>query len=206
MMSCLGRTIGSSVADAVRPQSNGRTTLGERKCEQNERKIAGASPLRDNLSEIEDAMIAALAMTVLIFISTDCPISNRYAPEIKRLHDEFTPRGIRFRLVYPNPLDTDPIIKTHREEYGYPDITERDGDHALVRKAGATITPEAAVFDGKERLVYVGRIDDRFVELGRERPAPTRRDLREALTALLEGRPVRPAQTQAVGCFIADMN
>ena len=38
-------------------------------------------------------MIGALAMTVLIFISTDCPISNRYAPEIKRLHDEFAPKG-----------------------------------------------------------------------------------------------------------------
>ena len=34
-------------------------------------------------------MIGALAMTVLIFVSTDCPISNRYAPEITRLHDEF---------------------------------------------------------------------------------------------------------------------
>jgi len=150
-------------------------------------------------------MIAALAMTVLIFVSTDCPISNRYAPEIIRLHDEFTSRGVRFRLVYPNPLDTDAAIDRHRAEYGYPDIAVPDRDHALVKKAGATITPEAAVFDSNERLVYRGRIDDRFVELGRERPAATRRDLREALAALLAGRPITPARTQAVGCFIADM-
>jgi hypothetical protein len=150
-------------------------------------------------------MLGALAMTVLIFVSTDCPISNRYAPEIKRLHDEFTTRGVRFRLVYPNPLDSEADIRTHIAAYGYPQIAERDRDHTLVKMAGATITPEAAVFDARERLVYRGRIDDRFVELGRERPAATQPDLRRALTALVAGRRVSPSETQAVGCFIADM-
>ena len=82
---------------------------------------------------------------------------------------------------------------------------ERDRDHTLVKMAGATITPEAVVLDARQRVVYRGRIDDRFVELGRERPAATRRDLRNALTAALAGKPVSPAKTQAVGCFIADM-
>ncbi len=150
-------------------------------------------------------MIGALAMTVLIFVSTDCPVSNRYAPEIKRLHDEFTSRGVRFRLVYPNPLDTEAAISKHLQEYGYPQIAQRDRDHTLVKKAGATITPEAAVFDARERLVYRGRIDDRFVELGRERPAATHPDLRNALTSSLAGTRVSPSRTQAVGCFIADM-
>jgi hypothetical protein len=150
-------------------------------------------------------MIGALAMTVLIFVSTDCPISNRYAPEIKRLHDEFTARGVRFRLVYPNPLDSEAAISKHLEEYGYPPIAQRDRDHTLVKKAGATITPEAAVFDARERLVYRGRIDNRVVELGRERPAATEHDLRNVLAAFLAGRRVSPSTTQAVGCFIADM-
>ena len=161
--------------------------------------------MRDNLSEIEDAMIGALAMTVLIFVSVDCPVSNRYAPEIKRLHDEFTARGFRFRLVYPNPLDDEAAIASHLREFGYPPIAERDRNHELVNAAGATITPEAAVFDARQRLVYLGRIDDRFVELGRERPAATQHDLRNALTAALAGKPVSPSRTPAVGCFIADM-
>ena len=150
-------------------------------------------------------MIGALAMTVLIFISADCPISNRYAPEIKRLHEEFAPKGVRFRLIYPNPLDDEAAISTHLQEYGYPKIGERDRDRTLVKMAGATITPEAVVLDARQRVVYRGRIDDRFVELGRERPAATRRDLRNALTALIAGRRVSPSHTQAVGCFIADM-
>ena len=109
-------------------------------------------------------MIGALAMTVLIFISADCPISNRYAPEIKRLHDEFAPKGVRFRLVYPNALDDEAAISTHLQEYGYPKIGERDRDHMLVKMAGATITPEAVVLDARQRIVYRGRIDDRHVD------------------------------------------
>jgi len=150
-------------------------------------------------------MLGALAMTVLIFVSIDCPVSNRYAPEIKRLHDEFTARGVRFRLVYPNPIDDEAAIGKHLRDFGYPSIAARDRDRSLVKMAGATITPEAAVFDARQRLVYRGRIDDRFVELSRERPAATQHDLRNALTAVLAGKPVSPSQTQAVGCFIADM-
>ena len=142
---------------------------------------------------------------VLIFLSTDCPVSNRYAPEIQRLYTEFAPKGVRFQLVYPNPADDRAAIDRHLGEYGYPSIGVADPNHALVKTARATITPEAAVFDKANRLVYIGRIDDRFVELGRERPAATTRDLRDALNAALAGRTVSPARTQAVGCFIADM-
>jgi hypothetical protein len=186
--------------------SNGRTTrIASEFGGKSKHSLRQASPLRDNLSDIEDAMIDALAMTVLIFISVDCPISNRYAPEIKRLHEEFAPKGVRFRLVYPNPLDDEAAISKHLQEYAYPEIGERDRDHALVKLGGATITPEAVVLDARQRVVYRGRIDDRVVELGRERPAATRRDLRNALTALIAGRRVDPSRTQAVGCFIADM-
>jgi hypothetical protein len=173
--------------------------------EKTQGEIAEASPRRDMPSAQEDAMIGALALTVLIFVSADCPVSNRYAPAIARLHHEFSSQGIRFRLVYPNPLDDAAAVRKHLEDYDLPSIADRDPQHAMVRLAGATITPEAAVFDARGRLVYRGRIDDRFVELGRERPAATRRDLRNALTALLAGETISPTFTQAVGCYIADM-
>jgi hypothetical protein len=65
------------------------------------------------------------------------------------------------------------------------------------------VTPEAAVY-ANGRVVYHGRIDDRYVDLGLERPAPTVHDLDDALTAVLAGRPVEHPVTQAVGCYIAD--
>lgn len=142
--------------------------------------------------------------TVLIFVSVECPVSNRYAPEIRRLYSVYASKGIRFWLVYPNPSDSRAAIGKHIREFGYPPIALRDVDRSLINLAKPTVTPEAAVFDSNKELVYRGRIDDRFVELGRERPAPTTRDLENTLMAILAGKRVFPATTQAFGCFIAD--
>jgi hypothetical protein len=142
---------------------------------------------------------------VLVFVTTECPYSNRSAPEIRRIYDTFEPRGVRFWLVYPNPADTAAIIRAHLHAFGYPDIALRDSRHDLAKLARPTVTPEAAVFDARGDLVYRGRIDDRFVELGRERPAATKHDLEEALALTLAGKPVAPSTTLAFGCFISDL-
>jgi AhpC/TSA family len=142
---------------------------------------------------------------VLLFVSTECPYSNRSAPEILRVMAAFQPKGVRFWLVYPNPTDSPALIRAHLKAFGYPDIALRDPGHSLVAIAHPSVTPEAAVFDGGGTLVYQGRVDDRFLELGRERPTATKRDLEDALLATLAGKPVDPSSTQAVGCFIADL-
>jgi hypothetical protein len=142
---------------------------------------------------------------VYIFTSVDCPISNRYAPEIRRLVETFAPQGVAFRLVYPSRVEEAPAIREHMAAFGHDGLEAfKDPASALVKFTGATITPEAAVIVGG-RLVYRGRIDDRYVDLGTERPAATTHDLAEALTAVLAGRPVPHPTTQAVGCFIADL-
>jgi hypothetical protein len=142
---------------------------------------------------------------VLVFVSTECPYSNRSAPEIRRVKDLFERRGVRFWLVYPNPAETPQMIRTHLGAFSYPDIALRDVAHALVKFAGSTVTPEAVAYNAAGRQVYRGRIDDRFVALGRERPSPTKHDLEDALTATLAGKPVVPPTTQAFGCFLADL-
>jgi hypothetical protein len=148
---------------------------------------------------------ASVRANVLLFISTECPYSNRSAPEIQRVMREFQPKGVRFWLVYPNSIETPALIRAHLKAFGYPEAALRDPAHDLVRLAHALVTPQAAVFDRNGTVVYRGRIDDRFVALGKERPTPTRRDLEEALTATLAGRAVATPTTQAFGCFIGDM-
>jgi hypothetical protein len=154
-----------------------------------------------------DPMIAppgAMA-TVFIFTSTDCPISNRYAPEVRRIVTAFASNGVLFRLVYPNPAEETAAIHEHMAALGYAGAIDafRDPAHALVKHVGATVTPEAVVVvDGRVR--YRGRIDDRYVELGLERPAPTTHDLADALAAVIAGHAVPHPTTSAVGCFIAD--
>jgi hypothetical protein len=141
---------------------------------------------------------------VALFVSAECPVSNRYAPEMIRLHDRFAPQGIAFRIIYPNPAETPEIIVRHLKDFSLPPRALRDPAHAFVKAAGISITPEAAVYDKDKRLVYRGRIDDRYVNIGVERPAPTKRDLEEVVAALAAGIPMSPRTTEAVGCYVAD--
>ena len=141
---------------------------------------------------------------VFLFVSVECPISNRYAPEMRRVHDAFAPRGVAFRLVYPNPAESPAMIRAHVKDYNLPGGALRDPKQALATFAQATITPEAAIYDVLNRRVYLGRIDDRYVSLGLERPAATRHDLQDALVATLAGTRVSAPTAPAVGCYIAD--
>ena len=150
-------------------------------------------------------MLAAAApeLTVYVFTTTDCPISNRYAPEVQRLATKFKSK-VSFVLVYPVPSDTPAMIRDHYAKFAYSIQWIRDVDLRLVKLTGATMLPEVAVMQGGT-LLYRGRIDDRYVDLGKERPAPTQRDLEAALNAAIAGKPIAVRETQAIGCFLSDL-
>jgi hypothetical protein len=141
----------------------------------------------------------------LVFTRTDCPISNRYAPVVNRLYQRYSPKGVTFWLVYVDPKQSVEKVREHMQEYGYNFGALLDRKHELVRETKATVTPEAAVFrDG--RLLYRGRIDDRYVAFGKSRQAATVHDLAEAIEAALGGKaPEATRETKAVGCFIEDL-
>ena len=166
---------------------------------------AAASGTVDLDGKSADPFAGAAKVRVLVFVRTDCPISNRYAPELKRLSDEFAARGAVFSIVYADPSETSGNIRHHMEEYAFPGAAIRDPGHVLVRRAKATITPEAAVFSAAGALLYHGRIDNRYIEVGKSRPSPTRHDLEDAIGAALDGRPQLEASAPAVGCYLADV-
>ena len=154
----------------------------------------------------EDNPFASSARArVLIFVRTDCPITNRYAPELQRLSQEFSSRGAAFWLVYPDPSSTPQAIEQHRTQYNFPGTVLRDPRHSLVKLAHATTAPEAAVFDSAGKLLYHGRIDDRWVNPGTARPAARTHDVEDAIAAVLAGRRPAPAAAPAVGCSLADI-
>ena len=145
---------------------------------------------------------------VLFFVATDCPISDRSFPEMQRLRREFAPRGVRFWFVYPNATESPAPVRKHQRAFDPDSDSEAllDPADALVRLAGAIVTPEAAVLvparSGEWKLVYRGRIDDRFVRLGLERPAPTQMLVEQALKAVLAGQPTPRDNASPVGCAI----
>jgi hypothetical protein len=172
--------------------------------------------------DIDGHAVTSLAVTSLampgtqyvaaIFVATDCPISNRYLPEIARLSREFAPRAVRLWLVYPNPGDTLAAVRTHQTQY--PDAASLPQliapDSRFLAHAHVHVTPEAAVFHTdasgallmNQPVLWHGRIDNRYLTFGTQRPAATRHDLADALNAALAGRPPSSAAAPPVGCAI----
>lgn len=152
-----------------------------------------------------DAFGSPAKARVFLFVRTDCPVGNRYAPELQRISNEFTPRGVQFWLVYPDATETAPTIQKHIGDYHLPGTPLRDVHHSIVARSGATVAPEAAVFNSAGKLEYLGRIDDRWVDFGKSRPAPTTHELENAVADVLAGKPVPVSRTHAIGCSIADV-
>jgi hypothetical protein len=148
---------------------------------------------------------AASKWSVLFFLMTDCPIANRYAPEIKRICLAYGSQGANCFLVYVDPATSVPAIREHLKDYQYALPAILDSQHTLVRKAGATVSSEAAVFSTTGQLEYRGRIDNFHAALGTPRQQVTEFDLRDALDALVAGRSVPNPRTQAIGCFIPEV-
>lgn len=167
------------------------------------RAQSGAIPVRSTMTRYLAA--PGVRIDVFYFAATDCPISNRYVPEIQRLDREYASQGVRVWWIYPNPTDDSAAIAHHRVEFGITGRIFPDPPESAVSLAHATITPEAAVFvvdSGELREVYRGRIDDRYISIGQERPQPTRHDLELAISAALAGKPVPQPDGPPVGCAI----
>jgi AhpC/TSA family len=142
--------------------------------------------------------------TVLFFVLADCPISNAYAPEIGRICADCEKRKVATFVVHADPDVTMDQVRTHAKAYGFACPLLRDPAHVLVKKTGVTTAPEVAVLTPDGKVAYRGRIDDWYVGLGKRRAAPTRRDLRDALDAILQGHPVPTPTTTAIGCPLPD--
>lgn len=162
------------------------------------------------LSQVDGPMVAPLqhksaAGILLLFVRTDCPISNRYAPLLQQLYERFNPKNIDFWLVYPDPDESADAILKHRKDFRLTIPALRDPNHLLVRKAEVRVTPEAAVFLPNGEEIYRGRIDDQYVDFGQQRPAPTRSDLENVLARLSDGKPLTRTVNTAVGCYISGL-
>lgn len=151
------------------------------------------------------ALSFAADVQVYIFARTDCPITNRYAPELRRIAKEFEGRPVAFHMVYEDTEETQSGIDRHMAEYGFPGDAMRDPGRKLEERAHATIAPEAAVFDRAGNLKYHGRIDDRFPSPGVSKSEAQVHDLEDAVSAVLAGKPVAHAETRAVGCSLIDL-
>lgn len=130
---------------------------------------------------------------VVVFRSTLCPYSNFYNDLLKEMTAEYGRKRVLFVGVHSDRWETEDDIRAHASKYGHTFPIIRDPDGRLAKLLNARRTPEVFLVDHDGKLRYHGRI---AAKIGTP-------DLRNALDALLAGRPIRPAVTKSFGCSIS---
>lgn len=154
---------------------------------------------RGKVHELKD--LAESQLVVAAFVGCECPLAKLYAPRLAKLAEEFGPRGVAFLAIDANSQDSLAEIAAYAQAHKITFPVLKDAGNAVADQMGAVRTPEVFVLDRERTIRYWGRIDDQYV-VGRQRPAPTREDLRLALEELLAGKAPSVAETAAIGCHI----
>jgi thiol-disulfide isomerase/thioredoxin len=136
-------------------------------------------------------------VTVVVFISTICPVSNSYNLRIKQLYQDYAPKGVKFEFLNANQNESPAEVEDHARSVGFPFPVSKDENNVRADRLGAEYTPESFVIDRAGAIRYHGRIDDA------QNPARVRQNsLRLAIDAVLAGSDVPAPETKAFGCTI----
>lgn len=135
--------------------------------------------------------------TVLIFISAQCPMVKAYAERIEKLAQDYRAKGVNVVGINSNATEDIPYIKQQITDEKFSFVVLKDGDSKIADMLGAQRTPEVYFLDAGNKLVYRGRIDNH-----RDVAMVQAHDLRDAIDAVLAGKPVEKAETAAFGCSI----
>ncbi|MGO9242363.1 MAG: redoxin family protein [Bryobacteraceae bacterium] len=136
-------------------------------------------------------------VTAVIFIATQCPVSNAYNERMKALYSDYSAKGVQFIFLNANSTEPASEVEQHRAAKGFPFPVYKDVNNVFADKVGAAVTPHAFVFDARGTLAYRGPIDN-----SRNPDQITQHTLGDALDAVLAGRPVPVAEAKAFGCSI----
>lgn len=140
--------------------------------------------------------------TVIIFTLPDCPVANAFAPEINRIVADYSARGVGFYLAHVDRDLTAEAARKHATDFSLRCPVLLDTQHTLVKALGATRTPQVFLLGADGKTLYRGRINNLFADYGQRRQSVTQHDLRDALDAVLAGKPVTQATTEVIGCHI----
>jgi peroxiredoxin/mono/diheme cytochrome c family protein len=170
---------------------------------------ASPRPVPDfELHDIEGAgrrlsAVAGQRATVVVFLGVDCPMANLYAPRLNELAARFPTGAVAVLAIDPNRGDDLPALAAFAREHHLTFPLLRDPDARVAASFGAARSPQAFLLDAERRVRYRGRIDDQYNPVGKNRGAPTREDLVEALREVLAGRAVSVPVTECTGCLLS---
>ena len=135
--------------------------------------------------------------TVLLFIAVQCPVSNAYNERMEKLAQDYKAKGINVIGINSNVAEDGAACKAHAAENKLTFTILKDPGNKIADKLGASVTPEAYFLDAGNKLLYHGRVDNSRNAANVETP-----DLRNALDAVVSGKPVEKTEAKAFGCSI----
>ena len=136
-------------------------------------------------------------VTVTVFISTGCPVSNDYNQRMNAIYREYSAKGVKFVFINSNENEPPLEVEEHAKKSGFDFVVYKDPGNVVADRFGAQVTPETFVVEKTGTIRYHGYIDDS------RNPARIRvQGLRMALDRVLAGRPVEISETKAFGCTI----
>lgn len=136
-------------------------------------------------------------VTVVTFVSTQCPISNAYNDRMQALYKDYEGQAVHFIFVNANRTEQAAEVASHAKAVGFTFPVYKDDTGDVAGFFDAQVTPESFLVDNSGTIVYHGQIDD-----SKNEARITSRSLRLALDAVLAGKPVPVAEKKAFGCTI----
>ena len=148
---------------------------------------------------------AATRVTVFVFLGPECPISQRYVPELNRIAAQHKANPVEFYGVVSGHAAAGTNAAAFVREYAVDFPVLVDEQLELARWLRPTHVPEAYVLKADGDLMYHGRIDDGYEAIGRQRTVVQHRELRDAIAAVLARRMPPRLFAQPVGCYFEDL-
>lgn len=149
-------------------------------------------------------VIAAARIRVCYFVLAECAMAREFSPEMVRIASEYRKRDVQFELLHEDLSVSTIAMRAHANEFGFVFSVGVDRHHLASKHAHITRVPSAAVYDSAGKVLYAGRIDDRYIKFGTLQSRIKHHDLRTALDRALSGKPKLAKQYESVGCYIPD--
>jgi thiol-disulfide isomerase/thioredoxin len=141
---------------------------------------------------------------VLFFVSPYCPTSNTFVPEMNKIATDYAD-SFPFFFVHADLDQKYTDILQHTEMNGIKATVLMDNEQRLAKRVGAKTTPETVVLGPEGKTLYQGRINDLYLGPTRRQRQATTKELRDALDAIVDGKPIAVDHTDAAGCKITGL-
>lgn len=139
---------------------------------------------------------------MVVFYSTTCPICQKLTLTLNEIYKQYKDSNVSFEVVFPSVYDTKNKILKFKKKYKLDMVCLEDDNLALVNKYNANVTPECFLIDENQQVVYSGKLNNWFYEIGKYRQIITENYLIDAINALLKTQPILTKRTEPIGCFI----